>query len=64
MDIKRRRTKRPQRVRSEFQLRDGERLVLIMSGGGEDGVYLLEKYISGLEYAKNDHNVKSFVNFS
>ncbi len=32
-----------------------------MSGGGEDGVYLLEKYISGLEYAKNDHNVKSFV---
>lgn len=32
-----------------------------MAGGGEDGHYLLNKYILGLKYASKEHNIKSVI---
>lgn len=48
-------------IKKELKVHDGEKLILVTPGGGEDGSRLLETYLSGLEYVPVNHNIKSLI---
>ena len=48
-------------IRTEFDLTDEERLVLITPGGGEDGYRLLATYLAGLASMPPGHRVHSHI---
>lgn len=47
-------------IRQELQL-NGEKLILVTAGGGEDGYRLLEAYVAGLEWLPPGHNSSSLI---
>lgn len=47
-------------LRTELRV-DGERLILVTPGGGEDGYRLIKTYIAGLEWMPQGHNTRSVI---
>jgi predicted glycosyltransferase len=48
-------------VREELRVSPGENLVLVTTGGGEDGYQLLENYLHGVERRAEEHRIKSLI---
>ena len=48
-------------VRKKLQLNDKDKLVLVTPGGGEDGSFLIENYVSGLSHLSKNKHIKSLI---
>lgn len=52
-----------ERTRSRLQINEAEKLVLVTSGGGQDGYSLIENYLSAVRAAPADRRFKSLLVF-
>lgn len=50
-----------ERTRSRLQINEAEKLVLVTSGGGQDGYSLIENYLSAVRSAPADRRFKSLL---
>jgi predicted glycosyltransferase len=50
-----------QQIREQFGFGNDERLVLVTTGGGEDGYHLLRCYLQGSKLQKPENNTKTLV---
>ena len=48
-------------LRHQFGVSESEQLVVVTTGGGEDGYHLIHNYLSGLEYLPADNRPTSLV---
>jgi predicted glycosyltransferase len=48
-------------MRQVLQIPREERLILVTAGGGEDGYFLIDHYLSGLDLLPRSHNLKSII---
>jgi predicted glycosyltransferase len=57
------RTPRWQReeARQVLQVSSEEQMVLVTAGGGEDGYFLIDNYLSGLDFLPRSRNLKSII---